>query len=623
MNLYRKLLLAQAPIATALAAVCIFSVIVISYLGSHSQTILKDNYRSVLAAQRMKEAIERMDSGALFLVAGQRAKGLDQATKNRPLFEAELKVQEGNITEPGEREFTEGLRRAWVEYQRQFARLEASQSADEARQLYFAELEGVFLRVKTAADEILALNQDTMVQKSEAVRRTAERMNAIAISVAVAALLLGLVVSSRLTHRMLRPLTDLSAASRKIGEGDFESRAPVEGNDEFAALARDFNAMAARLSEYRKSSLGELLQAHLSMQAAIDSLPDPVIVFSVAGDLQNVNEAAETILGLKSGMGGRDPLANTDEATRTVLEKMRSHVLAGKGAYNPKGFEEAVKLPTLVGERYFLPRATPVYEARGVVVGSTVILQDVTRLRRFEELKNDLVATVAHEFRTPLTSLRMAVHLCTEQVAGPLTDKQAELLHAAREDCDRLQGMVDDILDLSRIESGRVEFHRTPTSVAELIGDAIEQQTEEASIKGVKLAARAPIPAINVIVDPVRLSHVFSNLISNAIRHTPRNGSITLGAETIDGSARFTVSDTGSGIPKQFQQRIFERFFQVPDGLAKGTGLGLFIAKEIVRGHGGDIGVESEVGEGSTFWFTLPTVEGTEAKGVQNDESHV
>ena len=129
---------------------------------------------------------------------------------------------------------------------------------------------------------------------------------------------------------------------------------------------------------------------------------------------------------------------------------MRSHVLSGKGAFNPSGFEDAVQLPTLLGDRYFLPRATPVYESRGVIVGATVLLQDVTRLRRFEELKNDVVATVAHEFRTPLTSLRMAVHLCTEQVAGPLTDKQAELLYAAREDCDRLQAMVDDLLDMSQ-----------------------------------------------------------------------------------------------------------------------------------------------------------------------------
>src|SRR6185436_16896622 len=133
MNLYRKLLLAQAPIAIALAIVGVFSVVVVSYLGSHSQTILKDNYRSVLAAQRMKEAIERMDSAALFLVAGQQEKGVQQAAKYRPIFEAELKVQESNITEAGEKEFTEGLRNAWTAYQSKFAKLEKSANAEEAK----------------------------------------------------------------------------------------------------------------------------------------------------------------------------------------------------------------------------------------------------------------------------------------------------------------------------------------------------------------------------------------------------------------------------------------------------------------------------------------------------------
>src|ERR1700752_1859161 len=209
MNLYRKLLLAQTPIAVALAGVCIFSVVVISSLGSHSQLILKDNYRSVLAAQRMKEAIERMDSAALFIVAGERQKGIEQAHKYRPLFEAELKVQEGNITEAGEKEFTTGLRDAWIDYQTKFAKLEKSASAEEAKQLYFSELEAAFYKVKAVADEILAINQDTMVRNSDAVRRTAERMNAITISVALAALALGLLVSTLLTRRMLQPLTAL------------------------------------------------------------------------------------------------------------------------------------------------------------------------------------------------------------------------------------------------------------------------------------------------------------------------------------------------------------------------------------------------------------------------------
>ena len=475
MNLYRKLLLAQSPIAIALAMVGVFSVVVMSFLGSHSQTILKDNYRSVLAAQRMKEAIERMDSAALFIVAGEQQKGIEQGEKNRPVFEAELKVQEGNITEAGEKEFTAGLRNAWIDYQAKFVQLQKSATAEEARQLYFSELESAFYKVKAAADEILAINQDTMVRKSDAVRRTAERMNAMTIAVALLALALGLFVSTLLTRRLLQPLSALSEATRGIGEGNFDARAHVRGNDELAHLARDFNAMAARLGEYRKSSLGDLLQAHLSMQAAIDSLPDPVAIFAVGGELQNVNQAAQTLLGLPSETGVKEPLKAVDASMRSVLERMRSHVLSGKGAYNPRGFEDAVQLPTLLGDRYFLPRAAPVYETRGVVIAATVILQDVTRLRRFEELKNDLVATIAHEFRTPLTSLRMAVHLCTEQVAGPLTDKQAELLYAAREDCDRLQAMVDDILDLSRIESGRVELYPLPTPVADLMERAIEE----------------------------------------------------------------------------------------------------------------------------------------------------
>jgi NtrC-family two-component system sensor histidine kinase KinB len=616
MNLYKKLLLAQAPMALALAIVGVVSVVVVSYLGSHSQTILKDNYRSVLAAQRMKEAIERMDSAALFLVAGQRQKGIEQAEKYRPVFEAELKVQEGNITEHGEKEFNEGLRAAWLEYQAAFERLQMGATTEETRKLYFAELEAAFYKVKTAADEILAINQDAMLRKSDAVRRTAERMNAVSAAVALAALVLGLFISTLLTRRMLQPLSALSEATRRIGEGNFDARARVEGSDELAALAGDFNAMATRLAEYRKSSLGDLLQAHLSMQAAIDSIPDPVVIFSVEGSLQNVNEAAETLLALKAESGSKEPLRNVDASTRVVLDRIRTHVLSGKGAYVPKGFEDAVQLTTLLGDRYFLPRGAPVYETRGVVVGATVILQDITRLRRFEELKNDLVATVAHEFRTPLTSLRMAVHLCTEQVAGPLTDKQAELLYAAREDCDRLQGMVDDFLDLSRIESGRVELTPLPTEVSGLIKSVIDEIKADADAKGVNLRAQVPVDEFSVLSDPERIRHVFSNLISNAVRYTPKDGSITLGAEGVDSSVRFTVTDSGTGIPKEYQERVFEKFFQVPDSGPKGTGLGLYIAKEIVRAHGGEIGVDSEPGKGSTFWFTLPAAPRNDIKGV-------
>ena len=615
MSLRTKLLLAQAPMALILVIISAFSVWMVSFLGSHSQTILKDNYRSVLAAQRMKEAIERMDSAALFLIAGRRDKGLSQAAQYRPLFESELQVQENNITEPGEREVTQRLREFWNDYQQKFDRCQKMSDAEAARQFYFGELEPAFEKVKNAADEILAMNQDAMVRKSNDVRRTAERMNNITIGAVMVALVLGLVLSAMLTQRLLRPLSQLSHATKSLGEGNFNARANLQGNDELAQLARDFNSIADRLLQYRNSSLGELLQAQLAMQAAIDSLPDPVVIFGVGGDVSNVNRPAESLLGFGSELGAKDSQSNVDPSVREVLDRMRAHVLSGKGAYTPKGFEEAFRARTTEGERYFLPRAIPVYESRAGIVGATVILQDVTRLRRFSELKDDLVATVAHEFRTPLTSLRMAIHLCLEQMVGPLTEKQSDLLHAAREDCERLQSMVDDILDLSRIKEGQIEMHRRPISVASLVHGAIEAHRAAAELKNVRLGASNQTSDGEVMVDPERVTLVFSNLINNAICHTPSGGSIDVRALPTDGVVRFEVSDTGEGILPEHQRYLFERYFRVPGSNSKGAGLGLSIAKEMVEAHGGQIGVKSERGKGSTFWFTIPSAHREESRG--------
>src|SRR5262249_38114747 len=292
-------------------------------------------------------------------------------------------------------------------------------------------------------------------------------------------------------------------------------------------------------------------------------------------------------------------------AIREIVQRVGGHVLAGKGSYVPRGFEEAVRVSFPSGDRSFLPRATPVYGKGRQIVASAIVLQDVTRLRRFDELRNDVVATVAHEFRTPLTSLQMAIHLCVNQKVGPLTEKQADLLYAAREDCARLQTLVDDLLDLSRIQTGKVEMQRRPMDVKELMEEQVAAHRTEAEARRVVLAAEPPAPGLSILADPSRISLVLSNIISNAIRHTGQGGRVAVRSVPSNGSVRLEVSDTGEGIAPEFQERIFEKFFQVPGAKVGGSGLGLTIAKEIVLAHDGQIGVESEVGKGSTFWFSL------------------
>ena len=618
MTLRAKLLLAQAPIAIAVVIVGVAASLTNGLLARSSALILKDNYRSVLAGERMKEALERVDSGMLFVVAGERAAGMAQAEENIPRFESEFSAQQNNITELGEREATDELGARWRAYRAQVAVFEAA-TGESQRAEYFRALKPAFLKVKDATDIILDINQDAMVRKNEEARQTARRVDAVLAATATLACALGLLLSVTLTTRVLRPLSVLRQAARRLGEGDLQARARVQGRDELGEVAGEFNTMADRLAQYRQSSLGELLAAQQQAQAAIDSLPDPVLVLGADGKLAAVNRATEAILRVTPSDTAQDPLAPAPPEVRDVIDKVKVHVLGGKGAYQPAGLEEAVRIVdrTAGGQDLFLlPRANPVSTDEGTFIGVAILLQDVTRLMRFDELKTNLVATVAHEFRTPLTSLRMAIHLCLEQAVGPITDKQADLLAAARQDTERLQQIVDDLLDLSRIQAGRVELHQRRVDAASLAREALHVFKSAAADKGIELRSEIFPGLGDVDADPERIELAFANLIGNALKYTPAGGTVTVRAVFIDGpgagggagAVRYSVGDTGPGIPAEYAQAVFEKFFRMPGTTARGAGLGLFIAKEVVEAHGGQIGVDSVAGQGSTFWFQLPAL---------------
>lgn len=602
MSLRVKLLLAQVPLAAALVLVCVVASVNVSSLGRESQGILKDNYRSVLSAQGAKDAIERLEDLPARGLIGALADSIGvQAAPYLERVEQQVRLQEDNITEPGEVQATIRLRQAWARYREQFDLFLSQQDPAQARALFVDRLEPAFAGVKDAADTVLAINQDAIVQKSERAYRSAERMNALTVAVSLTALLVGGALSIALTAKLLQPLGLLTHTVHRIGEGDFESRVNIAGRDELAQLATTINAMAARLTQYRHSSLGDLLLAQQASQAAIDSLPDPVVVFEAGGAVLNANRAAEDLLGV-----GVKPFAELAPELRAVFGRVCAHVSSGMGPFTPSGFEEAIAVPADEGVRYLLPRASAVYGESGEIAGTTVVLQDVTRAHLIDQLRDDLVATVAHELRTPLTSLRMALHMCLERVAGPLTDRQADLLYTAREDCERLQSMVDQLLDLARIQGGKIELQRRPTAPQVLIEEVYEQH-RRAAAEGQLVFQTVVLPGLpDVDADRERVQLVLSNLVSNATRHTPPGGSIELRAVSADGAVRFEVADTGPGIPEPYRATVFDKFVRVPGAVSGGAGLGLSICREIVEAHGGKIGVEPTPGGGATFWVTLP-----------------
>jgi signal transduction histidine kinase len=458
------------------------------------------------------------------------------------------------------------------------------------------------------------MNRDAMRRKSDRARREAERIGAVLAATAVMALLLAIVVSAAWIRRILAPVRVLERAVHRLSQGDFDARVGIRGSDEIASLSSSFNHMAEHLAHYRQSSLGELLDANNRLASVMDSLSDAVVVYGLDGASVAHNEVAARWLG-SHGLG----LGTLPEALQDAVHDAFERVRQTGEPHEPASLEAAVEVPGSPSPRWLLVSATPVRTRGGVLSGVTLALREVTRSRRIEGFKGDLVAAAAHELRTPLTSLHMAVHLCLEQAAGPVTDRQEDLLAAARQDCERLQSVVEELLEMARLESGAARLARAEVNVGELVRDAGTRHQAQAGQRGKRLDLVPGDSLLTIEADFGRLRHVLDNLIENALLHAGDGGHLTIAFERRDGLARIVVDDDGPGIPEDLRERVFTKFFRVPGTTKQGSGLGLSIVQDIIRAHGGDVGVERSPLGGARFWFSIPST--PDPPGGQGDAS--
>lgn len=373
----------------------------------------------------------------------------------------------------------------------------------------------------------------------------------------------------------------LHEAIERFARGDGAVRA-VE--DSPAAVA--FNRWADHLA-----------QAAAASCAALDADGEPVVVLSPDGRVLAANSAARAALALPADGAAR--LDDLPSEAREALAYCRDRALAGMDPAEGPG------IAAHDDHRHLLPLARAARDGQGRTVAAVVTLRSASRARLSDDLKYDLVATVAHELRTPLTSLHMSIHLCLEQSPGPLTDEQGILLSSAREDCERMRLLADELLDMGRLASGRLPLDFERVACDELAQRAWSSFRPQAEEKGIALEFEVPPHLPLVRADRERLHRVFANLLANALRHTPSGGRVALTAELAGDAVRFAVHDSGEGIPADYLDQVFEKFVRGPGKRGQGYGLGLCIARDIVAAHGGEIGVMSELGKGSTFWFTV------------------
>jgi len=607
MGLRAKLLLGYAVFIAALVLLGAWSAWRLHDMGKVSRRIMSENYDSVVAAQEMKESLERQDSAALFALIGAREKALTQLREHRARFDASFQKAANNITEIGEPDAIEAIRRERdVYYQRFDSFLSRTTSGTEANDLalrneYFTQLEPQFNKLRAACEHLLQLNQRAMLAKSEAAAGVAQLWFYRTLLISAVLIVTGLWFAFFLAKRIVEPLRQLTESTARIAGGDLDAKVSVSSGDEVGLLAAEYNRMADRIRQLRNSDLGKVLVAQQTTEAAIDSLYDPVIVTDEEGRVTKLNPAAQEIFGSETDNTGKHvgEVARDQRIAVAVAEALESQrPVVGEGM--------ASVLPLDVDglERAFRLRTTPMRD-NSHLLGAVTLLEDITHLREIDRLKSEFIATAWHELRTPLTSIQMGVHLLLEKAAGDLTDKQVEVLSACREDCERLDKLMRDLLDLSRIEAGETKPALASTTTNDLIRDATRELRPQVEAKGISFKVDAPAELPNVLVDRTQVERVLTNLVGNAIRYT-RQGEITIRVLARGNFVAVSVSDTGSGIPHEYLPHIFDKFVQVPGAPTGGAGLGLAISRLIVEAHGGQISAQSEPQKGSTFTFTLP-----------------
>ena len=562
MSLRAKLLTGYAVFIAALIVLGAWSAWRLHEMGKVSRRIISENYDSVVAAQEMKESLEHRD---------------------RVRFDRNLQKAANNITEPGETEAIAAIRRDRdIYYQRSDAFSENQLRAD--------------------CDHLLQLNQRAMLLKAEAAAGVAQLWFYRTLLIAGVLVAAGVSLAFVLARRIVGPLQRLTESTAKIASGDLNAHVAVDSSDEVGVLAAEYNRMAENLRQLRNSDMGKLLVAQQTTEAAIDSLFDPVIVTDADGRVTKLNPAAEEIFGSENENSGM----HVGEVARDVrIAGAVAEALESQRPVAGEGMSAVLPFAVAGSERAFRLRTTPMRDNDHHLLGAVTLLEDVTHLREIDRLKSEFIATASHELRTPLTSVQMGVHLLLERVVGDLSDKQVEVLSACRDDCERLDKLMRDLLDLSRIESGETKPSFEPIRTRDLINGATKELQPQVESKGLDFKVEAPVDLPSVKADRSQVERVLSNLVVNAMRYT-KHGEIKISAQARGNSVAVSVSDTGSGIPQEYLPHIFDKFVQVPGAATGGAGLGLAISRLIVEAHGGQISVQSERGKGSTFTFTLP-----------------
>jgi len=544
----------------------IVSVLGYYYLNSineKAKIILKDNYESLEYSKDMLVALEELPVA--------RAAALQQ-------FVINLHKQEDNVTESGEMKATLAVRNGFD----RITKDSVYSVADIA-----AIKKGIYM--------IMDLNMSAIVGKNERVKKTADHALLYIAIISGICFLLGFTFVYNFPGYIANPIHELTAGIKGIAEKKYSQRLYFKSGDEFGELAAAFNTMAQRLDDYEHSNLAKIMFEKKRAEAVIGSLKDAAIgldtrdtiLFANAPALQLLNIPEKELIGYAASVA-----AKHNDLLRFLVSNQESGPL---------------KI-VVAGKECFFTREVVDIHHEDARIGYVITLKNITSFKEQDLAKTHFIATISHELKTPLASSDFSLKLLEDERVGHLSGEQKELVDSLKQDNRRMIKIVSELLDLSQVESGNIQLQPQPVSPQQIVQYAMDTVQKQAAQREISIKTVMPETQELVLADVEKTAWVLVNLLTNAIRYSSPKSEITLTVVANENKAlSFSVRDYGKGIAPAFREKIFERFFQVPGAKGhKGSGLGLAISKEFIEAQGGIIGVSSEEGKGSTFFFTLP-----------------
>jgi PAS domain S-box-containing protein len=577
MKIKTKLNLSVGLLFLLIIILTLVSAFYIFLIKKDTENILKANYNTLEYSRNMLLSLDEINNNE---------------GKARVTFETNLDKQNKNVTEVGEGNATLNL-------QKRFHILKKNGTDAVLKS-----------QIRQDIFEIMKLNMVAIKQKSDVAKHTAETANLWIAITGSLCFLIAFNLLVNLPNNIANPIKELTESIKEIANKNYSERVHFMSHNEFGDLAKSFNTMAQKLEEYHNSNLYKLLFEKKRLETLINNMHDPIIGLDNQGMILFVNDEALKIIGMKS----EDVIGKIASTIALTNDLMKS--LIGKGLENESKTAIQKVLPMKIfadgKESYFEKENVnitiqPTGEDQTIDIGDVIILRNITPFKELDFAKTNFIATISHELKTPIASMKFSLQLLEKEQTGILNEEQVHLIDSIKDDSERLLKITGELLELAQVETGNIQLNIEKSNPYDIVHYATEAVKMQAEQKQIELFVEADENLPDIKADSEKTVWVLINFLTNAIRYSSEKSTITVKVKSDNHQVSFVVIDTGKGIDNRYITKVFDKYFQIPGSNKTGTGLGLAISKEFIEAQGGIIGVESELGLGSTFYFKLET----------------